>query len=422
MRMPALVVLLTGLSAISSQSQPQEGDLIATSSYGGNGYVVYLNPASPQSLTSLVRSTNPASWVRMAANNTDVTVREHVWPPGGTQLVSYVPNGTSRFLVRGACGLSGFELDHDGRWVGVAAGISTSLGSFLGVHEATGAVTTLFTCQYFSATDVAIDRDPGGMPFAVSAIRCNPTTCEWGLVWNDLQGRETWLLPPAGSWGGGIELHPRSGDYILPYYLAKNAGSPCVARVSRAGVVTTLVSFDATAARVTQDDHVWLSGTAGLLQYDLSGNAVVTLVPHRPPGSFGSGIEVYGSRRLVCEQPPAAPHSVTVTVQSRKPGDAHQTFQLACSVARRPGLRFANGEWLDLDVNHPLFALTALNLAPSVFRGFYGTTDARGNATATVSLLGGWPPNLGLTIFVAGVIYDHTGVRTVTNTHWFVAN
>jgi len=30
------------------------------------------------------------------------------------------------------------------------------------------------------------------------------------------------------------------------------------------------------------------------------------------------------------------------------------------------------------------------------------------------------PPNLGITIFVAGVIHDKTGVLTVTNSDWFV--
>jgi hypothetical protein len=421
MRKSGLAALLIGVAALHTSSQPREGDLIATSVYGSNGFIVYLSPATPQNLTALALSQNPASWVRMAPNNTDVVVREHVLHLGA-QLASYDPNGISRSFALRHGGLSGFELDHDGRWVAVSPRTSTPIGDFIGIDDKTGAVTTFFTCQYLSASDVAIDRDPGGPTFAVSAVRCNQTTCEWGLVLHDRQGRHTWLPLPAGAWGGGIELHPRSGDYILPYYLAKNAGSPCVARVSRAGVVTTLVSFDATAARITQDDHLWLSGTAGLLQYDLTGNAVVTLVLHRPPGTFGSGIEVYGSRRLVCHQPVTAPRRVTVTLQSRKPGDGNQVYQIACSLARRPGIRFPNGEWLDLDANDPLFLLTVLNGAPTVFQRFYGLTSPQGNATATVNIPGGLPPNLGLTVFVAGVIHDNTRVSTVTNTHWFVVD
>ena len=100
---------------------------------------------------------------------------------------------------------------------------------------------------------------------------------------------------------------------------------------------------------------------------------------------------------------------------------------MACSLARRPAppgrcLRFSNGEVLGLDGTDVLFWTTALHLAPAVFEAFRGTTDAAGNATAKVHIPGAIPPNLGLTVFVAGVIFDAAGVRTVTNTHWFVLN
>ena len=58
---------------------------------------------------------------------------------------------------------------------------------------------------------------------------------------------------------------------------------------------------------------------------------------------------------------------------------------------------------------------------PSIFQGFQGVLDAKGIANAQVNIPANFPPNLGITIFVAGVIYSpQLGVQTVTNTHWFV--
>ena len=143
-------------------------------------------------------------------------------------------------------------------------------------------------------------------------------------------------------------------------------------------------------------------------------------LPGMPARTFAAGLEIYGSRTLVCNQPVATPGTVTITVQSRMLGAGGQGYALAASFARRPGLRMPNGEWLHLDGTGPLFLMSALNLLPpAIFPKFRGTLNAFGNATATVNI----PPSLlglGIPIFVAGVIYNPTGVTQVTNTHWFV--
>jgi len=67
-----------------------------------------------------------------------------------------------------------------------------------------------------------------------------------------------------------------------------------------------------------------------------------------------------------------------------------------------------------------LFITSLMGHSPGIFQNFSAVTDKNGNATAHVNIPSALPPNLGITVFVAGVIYDVTGVRTVTNTHWFV--
>jgi len=55
-----------------------------------------------------------------------------------------------------------------------------------------------------------------------------------------------------------------------------------------------------------------------------------------------------------------------------------------------------------------------------VFQSFRGVTDHAGSARAKIVLPAGLPASSGITVFVSGIIYDSTGVRTVTNSHWFV--
>ena len=114
---------------------------------------------------------------------------------------------------------------------------------------------------------------------------------------------------------------------------------------------------------------------------------------------------------------PADSAVISATLRLNQAGGAD--YYLAASTARRPGLQFANGEWLDLNVTDPLFHLTARNLAPAIFAGFQGQLDAFGDATATVNIPSGLPKQNDLAIFVAGVIVQKGQVIQVTNSHWF---
>jgi len=153
------------------------------------------------------------------------------------------------------------------------------------------------------------------------------------------------------------------------------------------------------------------------LEIDLATNAVLATVSTGLTAGGPLGIEVYGRRTMVCRQAGA---TVSVKVQSRDPRAGNADYALAASLARRPGIRFANGEWLDLNVTDPLFFVSALGLAPSIFTGFQGRLDAKGDANAQV-IIPSWLPKMNdLPVFVAGIIVQEGQVIQVTNSHWFV--
>jgi len=222
-----------------------------------------------------------------------------------------------------------------------------------------------------------------------------------------------------------IQLDPRSGDYV---YVFTDIRLLRTGKNGLTSTITTLTGFLGNRVRITQDNHLWIAGfmnlspvKQGILKFDLTRNAVVTILSL--PAAFTStitGLDVYGSRPLMCTQMQSSPWTVTVNVQSRHTQAAGASYVLAASPARRPGVKFSNGEWLDLDVTDPLFRTTASGLLSQYFRNSCGILDANGNATAKVVIPPGLPGMNDMAIFVAGVIYKGSNVIQVTNTHWFV--
>jgi hypothetical protein len=310
----------------------------------------------------------------------------------------------------------------------------------LGIHHRSHAVSTFAVLPKGSPSvfmvpgGLAIDREPGAMPYAVSnnwSVIAHGSGTQ--LIWHDRNGKQANLGPNINDWDfRSVELNSLTGDFMVCGHDFLKGFQ--LARMDRSGIMTTLTTIPGMApkitmaTKITQDEQIWVVGTQSLqtakpvvLKYDLTRNAVVTLlqVPI-PANSVASGVEVYGSRRLVCEQAPLIPKTVMTHLQSKKSGDGNKSYILACSFNRRPGVLFPHGEYLHLDVTDQLFFKSALGLAPSIFQNFHGVTDSKGNALARVNIPTTLPPNLGITVFVAGVIYDKGGVRTVTNTHWFV--
>jgi len=441
MRVVVLMLLVVGAVSGVVSAQPKEGDLVFTVSQSSPttlAYVGYLDPTNPGTVTTLAIAPANGNFarVRMASDNTDLIVgMGQTSGFGGLSVVR--PNGSQQQTLATFLGnLEGFELDHDGLWIASAnysdqnsyrrlltlCGLDTSsypgrnqafwfrLGTFLGAQD-----------------DLAIDRDPGAGTYCVGESWASyPAPGGWRLIRGDRQGNVTTITQGKGGYSGSmgaVELHPRSGDYLATW--AGGLGqSPFVARVSKSGRMTKLPGpwWPMDAARITQDDRVWCAGTGTgphqILEYDLTHNVVVTMI--NVNAASVTGIEIYGSRRLVSYQPPTSPNTVTVKIQSRDATAPGASYVLAASFARRPGLKFANGEWLDLNTSDPLFLVTASNLLPGIFRGFRGTLDQHGNATATVNIPPGLPKLGDMAVFVAGVIYKGSNVLQVTNSHWFV--
>jgi len=427
------LLLLVSFIAGAAAAQPQHGDLVLTASpwNGYQGFTGYVNPAHPGTLTTLVTAPRYSAdnWVRMAPGNRDLVVARNSWAtqPQPSDLVVVRPDGGQTTLAGfGTVMTHGFELDHDGRWI-VATGSypgNPIRNHLFGVEHATGAVTTYFSLNTTTTfNELVIDRDPGvNLPYTI--VTAYPESSIGPLVLSaDRSG--TVATVEAGSTIRqyfAIELHPRTGDYIvdeLPGTIASR---------TKAWAQTILTFFGGNAIKIGQDDFAWIAyGGSGVpvppggmvLKYDLTRNAVVSLFSTGLPlGYYFTGIDVYGSRTLVCNQ---SASTVAVKVQSRHPLAGGQQYVLAASLGRRPGMGpFPCGDYLDLDTTDHLFWVSALGAWPSVFRNFQGRLDMSGNASARVDIPATLPPNLGVTVFVAGIIFDTAGVIQVTGTHWFV--
>jgi len=444
MRICLLSLLIPGLVAGWVAGQPKDGDLIL--SVAGTSttppFTAYVDMSNPRALRPIFSSgvNETHSLVRMAANNTDMVLV--VGRSSGNCLATVTPSGsgghsTSASVLPGRP--VGFDLDHDGTWI-----IATNLPStptwdgamLLGLS---GSRLQAFATAFWNKNggntvtcwnDVAIDRDPGAFPYcAFETSSSSGFTFNYLVSINRNTGISTISVPlvRGGITNIQIQLDPRSGDYI---YVPNDSR---LLRTGKNGLTSTikfLTGFFGDRVRITQDNHLWVAGSMnsspvkrGILEFDLTRNAVVTILSL--PAAFTStitGLDVYGSRPLVCTQMQSSPWTVTINVQSRNPLAAGASYILAASPARRPGMKFANGEWLDLDVTDPLFFLTAGNLAPQVFVNVRGTLDQNGNNTKpiTVHIPSGLPQPGNTAIFVGGVIYKGTNIIQVTNSHWFV--
>jgi hypothetical protein len=444
MRAGLLTGVVLAVVAGGAIGQPKEGDLVFTTTVGRfpptSGYTAYLDPTKPATVTTLATapSTHSHRFVRMAPDNRDVVVG---WSSiSSPDTLAFIKPGGAQVPFQSS--LPGhpaaFELDHDSSWI-----VTTNilLGSPHGTYmrslvrvDAHGAssprqviVSHGDPLSIHTFGDLAIDRDPGaGAPYCVAKTWNVPSFSRGEILKVDRSGRVTTL--PWMSWlaAYAIELHPRTGDYVVSYRFADNGAY--LACVSKGGTIRTRLNAmgQADAARILQDDTVWFAGASNqgqFLHYDLKGNAVISQfgAPGQP---HITGLEVYGSRRLHCYQGPSSTPGTWagVDVHSRNPAAAGASYILAASPARRPGVTLPNGEWLDLDATHPLFLATALNLLPQTFVNFRGTLDQQGNCTRPIRV--NFPPGLprlgNMAIFVAGVIYKGSTVIQVTNTHWFV--
>jgi len=311
--------------------------------------------------------------------------------------------------------LNGFELDHTDEWILAAPQALWS------VHASTGKVSSLVVGGVPGLwNEMAIDRDPGAPPFVV-ANYTQSTSAVVKLFGLDRKGAVTTILASAGDplrQLAGVELWGETGQYLTCDFDA-----PQVHLVNKDGTIaSSIVAAGANGAKINLDGTAWCLGANVVSKVDLRTASVTSLVKFNagPGNNFSfTGIDTYGSRRIVCRGSGAPGTTVKVSLSSRKLADAGKPFVLAASFGRRPALDFGNGERLCLAPDALLYLSAGQN--NSIFMGFAGVTDAKGEATASVNVPKSLPPGLGITVFVGGVIFDAKyRVQTVTNTHWLV--
>ena len=266
MRQTIVLFLLVILLAPAVAAQPQYGDLVITTGHGAagnvNGYTGYLNPANPSTLTTLSNAPYGSfhNWVRMAPDNTDLVYTRVTLQtvPNSGALMNLQPSGI-RTTIASFSGINtdGYELDHDGQWILSARSppLSPKPNYVLGVDHTTGATTTfasLFSTTWFN--EIAIDRDPGSMPYTLVCC-CLSGTSGPEVLQADRQGHVTTVLAgsviPANT---AIELDPRTGDYIIGYI-----GNGNIIRMTKSGTKTTLTAFSGNAIKILQDDTAWIA-------------------------------------------------------------------------------------------------------------------------------------------------------------------
>jgi len=474
MRKVLLGVLALTLAAGLLPAQPSDGDVIVgqfrdpnTPNSYGPGSILGVVPSSGKiytiasSFTKLGTVIMGPNWIEMGSDNKNFMVG--AIPAGATPTA--IGNGIYFMSVNASTGAviktlvadttagvsycNAFDLDGDGTWI---LGGGTRLFSF---DENSSTYKTLFTVASPVSTVNGLTMDPA-LPkgdIAMISFASNATTTP-NLIEADRNGVISTISTYAPFYGAAVDVDYSTGDYICAGFgvSAYNAAGEEYMRVAKNGAVTTL-NYPANSVRLFRANGLYIDQQhmSWVLAYDLTGVSVPVPTSLQPSlvcslfkmdlqGTFitmynysstltrnnfaASGVTEYGSRHTVCNGSGRPGSSVLVKFSSRKVGDAGKAYQLAAAFGYTNGIKFANGEFLDLSFD-VLFFVSANNLLPAIFKNFSGFLDRSGEAKATVDVPTFLPPALGIPIYISGVVIDPRapgGISTVGNTHWFTLN
>lgn len=401
----ALVLVWAFCSLTSAVAQVHHGHVIlgVSSASRNQAHVLSIDPTSGRQATILTTMIG-VNCIRMSPDNDSLTVA--FYSGGGPGTIARVfPNGTTVPLNWVGAVVSDMELDGDNEWY--CAGLLAGHRLFT-VHDPSGIPTTISKQRALSMAVV----EEQGLRYAGAARYVVPQ-----LFFTDRQGRITTMIRSTPQLElTDVELRPRTGELVLGGVTA-----PELRTLTQSGLIVPLGTFpQVQAIRVGADDTMWVSGfpTTGnpaVMRFDLQTQTVLTVHSvAAAPGALLTGLEIYGRRLLRCEKRSVNTIDVVLAANTSFWG---RQYQLAASLGRRPGVRLPAGEFLSLDVTDGLFALSARNLAPTIFSNFSGRVPRVG-VRATINLPPG-TPRLGIPVFVSGVIHGLSRPATALNTHWF---
>jgi hypothetical protein len=285
---------------------------------------------------------------------------------------------------------NGIELDQDGSYI-----CTTAQGNGLyRIDPINGGSTSLMSVPgiNFGLTASSIDHDTGNYVFGFST---------GGLFSMDRATNVMTSIGGAGSSIGAIDHEPRTGDYVVisPGTLFS---SSYVRRITRAGVTSTLLVGSVgqyNAVKVDdQTGNLLVAGSDNARLLDRNGVVIRTVSPLG--GTYASGAEIYGSRK-VTGLGPATPAS-TYAIYFAFPQSPGASYVAALSTGLRPGIPMPapDNRVLNLDFTSPLFGLSIGGL-PGVTTGFVGTLDPTGRAQGSILIPS--PFAAGIRIFCSAV-------------------
>jgi hypothetical protein len=412
-------------------AQPKDGDILISFQYGASAHsVAYLDPASSVygTLFMPLSGIDLYGQILMARDNIHVLVSSisRNSPTGENKILRVDPyGGVSTLYSLYVDSMASLSLDYDGMFIAAATGYRTQKDYLFGLNSA-GLVSTFSSNgignQSGNIERVVIDRDQGQGVYVLA--RNNQTTLDTGWLYRaDRNGLCVTISKSTLNSKTDIV-----NDDNYDGFIAVKDG--LVLKVKENGEYRKYTTISSYARSVTRscDSKIWIGaidhGTYVkpiLYCADKYGVIIYTKVFDKLGFASINSIEVYGSRRVVCTGDGKPGSRVRVDLKSAKPEDKNKPYVMACSFARRPGIHVGSAGIIALQPDS-LFFLATSNKANNIFEKFQGNTDTKGAAISYINVPANLPANTGITIFVAGAIYDNKGIGTVTNTHWFVLN
>ena len=437
-----------------------DGDLIicnikdpATANYGP-GSLLAMDPTTGLMYTfapSLGTLNQGPNWIEIASDNRNfmVGMLDYNSSYPGPHFLSVDAKGTVlKTLMSGTTSYDGllnaFELDYDGKWI---------ISCYYRLYEYDENALTFSSFWYDtsrgSLNAIAIDRALGAADYVIG--NSNSATSTYPrLSGADRTGYVSTISQANPCYVSAIRIDRLTGDYICSGFGIDGAGGGGeFMSVTKAGVPTTLNYPNTGSVKMYRANGLYLDKMrdAYILTYDWQTQPIPTLDAQYVCSvykmdlngvfitmyNFSStllrsnfapaGITEYGSRHVVCNGTGKPGSTMKVKFTTRRPTEATEWYQLACSFGYTRGIKMPSGEWLNLTWD-PLMAMTALNTAPGIFQGFAGQL-VNGEASAAIQIPANLPPNLNMTVFVSGIVLDKNapgGIGSVGNTHWFVLN